>query len=167
LLREIGQELGWGEASLQGFDFLDDGVEGKTGEPATSITIPYSGVSFAEYTWDPGAQAYRRWTARQPHLDAVTGEQLAASNVILLFTESWLGWEIIPDPNVISLRFRLTGEGQAFLFRDGQVYDGKWLRDGSSDSVHFVDSSGHPFLMRPGNVWVQVVTQDVTPTWAP
>jgi len=167
LLREIGRGSAWGDAKLEAFAFLEDGVATAAGEAAASITVPYSPWSLAEYRWDAQIGGYRRWTAGEPHVDALTGQQLVANNVVLLQTESWPATELIDDPTVMSLRFRMTGEGTAYLFRDGQAFAGRWSRAGRDSIIRFVDTAGRPFAMRPGNVWVQVVTPPTVATWGP
>ena len=56
-----------------------------------------------------------------------------------------------------SIEIQIWGEGRAIVFRDGQAFEGRWLRPQRPDLIRFVDEAGNPIPLKPGNTWIQVV----------
>lgn len=128
------------------------------GLPAASARLDYARTS-VEWRYDPVSGRYLRWTDGIPHTDALTGEQLAFENVIVigsyleeieLFPEKYFGAEK-------SLYIELTGSGPATLLRDGQAFDGRWVRDGEDAMFTFLAPDGSPLLLKPGRTFFQVI----------
>ncbi len=59
-----------------------------------------------------------------------------------------------------SIEIQLWGEGRAIVYRDGQAFEGKWVRPQRHDLTRFVDHAGNPIPLKPGNTWIQVVPSD-------
>ncbi|MEA3345046.1 MAG: DUF3048 C-terminal domain-containing protein, partial [Chloroflexota bacterium] len=99
----------------------------------------------------------------QPHTDEVTGEQLVADNVVVLWANH-VNTDIVEDITgskpLYSIEIQLWGRGRMQLFRDGRVYEGHWVRPHREDLVRFVDSAGEPLPLKPGHTWVQLVSLD-------
>ena len=56
-----------------------------------------------------------------------------------------------------SIQVQLWGEGPVRIFRDGQMFDGKWVRPDRWDLMRFVDGNGNPLPLKPGNTFIQMV----------
>ncbi|MBC8249153.1 MAG: DUF3048 domain-containing protein [Anaerolineales bacterium] len=162
-LWEIAEERGLNERQdLSGWTFSEEPPEG--GSPATSIeTLYMPKYSSAEYQYDPGREAYLRSIFGEPHGDELTGEQIAARNVVVLYANH-LETDIVEDstgPRIYySIEIQLWGEGRAIVFRDGQAFEGRWVRPQRPDLIRFVDDTGTPIPLKPGNTWIQVVPLD-------
>ena len=135
---------------------------------ARTITIPYSAVySDVTYRYDPALGTYERSILDEPHTDDLTGEQLAADNVVVLYVnhvptlivENALGYK--------SVQIQLWGQGRMQLFRNGTVQEGLWLRPNREDPLLFVDEAMQPLQLKPGNVWIQIVPLDMAVTSEP
>ena len=159
-LWEIAEERGLNERQdLSGWTFSEEPPEG--GSPATSIEILYTPkYASAEYQYDQERQAYLRSIFGEPHGDELTGEQIAARNVVVLYANH-LETDIVEDstgPRIYySIEIQLWGEGRAIVFRDGQAFEGRWVRPQRPDMIRFVDDTGNPIPLKPGNTWIQVV----------
>jgi hypothetical protein len=167
-LRSLAEELGWKttDTPLQALTFIKEKAAPTPGAPASVIDIPYSEYTSAYWEWQADIGAYVRSTLGQPHFDEATGERVRAPIVLLLLTEAWPATEIIEDRNVLSLRYRLWDDGDLWAFRDGQAYKGRWVRHKEPhDRLEFLDEQGNPMPLRPGTVWVQVVTPNVAVRW--
>jgi len=147
-----------GRQDLSGWAFSDEPPAG--GTPATQLQIVYSPrYADAEYSYDASAGGYRRAVLGVPHRDEITGQQLVAKNVVVLYAPH-VESAILEDTHYgghYSIQIQIWGEGLARVFRDGQMYDVRWVRPGRHDLVRFVDASGQTFPFKPGNVWIQVV----------
>ncbi len=158
-LWKVADERGLnGRQDLAGWAFSDEPPAG--GIPATQLQIVYSPqYADAEYAYDASASGYRRAVLGAPHCDELTGQQLVAKNVVVLYAPH-VESAILEDTHYgghYSIQIQIWGEGLARVFRDGQMYDVRWVRPGRHDLVRFVDASGQTFPFKPGNVWIQVV----------
>jgi hypothetical protein len=148
--------------TLVGMAFSSYPLEG--GAPATQIAIDYMGApAYWEYTDADGL--YRRWQEGEPHLDALTGEQVFATNVVVVGAEH-VDTDIIEDAhfNLASIEIQIWGEGPAVLFRDGRAYEGTWHRETREEEgvgFSFAGEDGDVLPLRPGNTWIQVVPLDM------
>ena len=52
---------------------------------------------------------------------------------------------------------KLFGYGNAYLFRDGRVYEVNWARTGDEELIALTYPDGSRFPLRPGNTWFQIV----------
>lgn len=135
---------------------------------ARAITVPYSAeYSDVTYAYDPALGAYRRSMLGQPHVDDLTGEQLTADNVVVLYVNH-VPTLIVEDAlGSKSAQIQLWGQGRMQLFRDGAVQEGLWVRPQREDPLLFVDEAMQPLQLKPGNVWIQIVPLDMAVTSAP
>ena len=153
----------WGVASkrglqkaveLEGLPFSEEPPASEA--TAVHISIPYSRWYTIEYEYNPQRRAYLRSMSREPCIEAITGEQLTVTNVIVLYA-------IHNETNIRdalgarTVDIELTGQGRAIIFRDGLALEARWLKGERDQMLRYVDASGNPIPLRPGNTWVQVV----------
>ena len=151
------ERRGWNSRQdLSGLVFAEEPPDG--GSPATHLSIVYHAkYATAEYQYNPNRQTYLRSVVGKPHLDEITGEQLAARNIVVLYVNH-VETDIIEDElGAHSIEIQLWGEGRAVILRDGQAYEVRWIRHQRPDMLRYVDGEGRPFPLKPGNTWVQVV----------
>jgi hypothetical protein len=123
---------------------------------AAEVIVPYpQSTSLAKWVYDPDSASYLRFTTGDPMLD-FDGAQIAASNVIIYFSDHQ-DTDIVEDSNgATSIRININGRGAAWLMRDGKVLKGNWETDGT-ETPNFIFDDGAPMPLKPGNTWVQVV----------
>jgi len=153
--------------NLEGmFAFSDSAPEG--GSEATYLQVVYiAGSSEAEYRYDALSHTYGRFDLGQPTTDALTGKQIAPSNV-LVFYVNHVDTDILVDQHNpshpwYSLEIQLWGQGPARLFRDGRVYECQWLRQNpqqAGDRLVVVDAQGKQMPFHPGPTWIELVRLD-------
>lgn len=128
------------------------------GSAATAAMLDYS-KTHVTWRYDPLSGGYLRWTDNTPHTDALTGQQLAFENVIVisayhdemdLFPEKYFGEEK-------SLYIELQGEGPMTLLRDGQAFEGRWRRKGEKDMFSFTSPDGKVLPLKPGKSFFQII----------
>ena len=138
------------------------------GTEASEVEVVYrKTVEEALYRYDEETHAYERFDVGQPLKDAVTGEQIVVSNVLVLYVNH-VDTDIaadMHDPNKTwySVSIQLWGSGPAKLFRDGKVYEAKWARENPQepdDRLIIVDEEGNQIPFRPGKTWIQLVRLD-------
>jgi hypothetical protein len=135
--------------------------------PGLIIRVRYSLMVYGlwEYTPDSGrymrsqeTQGYANPTMESyaPLTDALTGEQIAADNVVVL---------IVPHEyyNKTSrseiYQIFLQGRGRAIVFRDGFAYDAEWVRPRKGGVLQLYTPEGNLFPLKPGTTWFEVMSQ--------
>ncbi len=167
LLQEVAADKGWTTPPrYRGWQWSEQPP--RLAQRARSISIPYSAeYSDVTYQYDSASGGYLRSTLGEPHVDDLTGEQLAADNVAVLYVNH-VPTLIVEDLlGSTSVQIQLWGEGRMQLFRDGTVQEGKWLRPQREDPLLFVDEAMQPLELKPGNVWIQIAPLDMDVTSAP
>jgi hypothetical protein len=120
------------------------------------------------WTFDPASGKYLRSQNNPsapeqftPDMDRLTGQQLAFSNVIVMFAK-----HTAVSPTIIDIDMSVGEGGYAYLLRDGQVSRIQWTtlggdyeaETGLRRPIRFVDDSGNPVALKPGNTWVHIMT---------
>ena len=127
------------------------------GDAAASIAIPYPKTCDVEWSYDAALGAYLRTVAGAPHLDGLTGAQLQAENVILLYADH-LKTDIVEDSlGSTAIDIVLTGSGRAQLFRDGVVVECTWRRPADGGLIEYYDATGALTPLKPGQTWIELV----------
>jgi hypothetical protein len=155
--RTAADEKGPGGPGSWGPLVFKDPLVPSIGEPASSIRIRYPpiGLYDVDYTYDTETNRYLRIMDGYRHRDLFTGEQLAATNVIV---------EVVPD-EVIDREGRLdlaqTGEGPAYYFVDGVAIAGTWTKADYGSRTLFWDTAGNLVRFNSGGTtWIQLVSPE-------
>ena len=128
------------------------------GQPASAIHIPYPEQCVVDWAYAKGA--YLRSVKGEPHLEALTGEQIAAENVIVLYAEH-KKTDIVEDSNgATAIDIVITGSGSAKILRDGVVIDAAWRMEKPTEPIVYYDANGQVVPLKPGKTWVQFVPTD-------
>jgi len=96
------------------------------------------------------------------HSDALTGEQITAKNVVVL----WARMDATAKRDVAgstTYDIVLTGSNRATVFRNGQRFDGTWTATADSPPT-FKATDGTAVRLAPGNTWFQVIPSDLNIT---
>ncbi len=144
---------------LRGMVFSESPPAG--GQPARYVEIPYA-ASPAAWEYDEALGKYRRFTDGQVHTDELTGEQLTAANVIVVYANH-VETDILEDMvggGHYSIEIQIWGEGPVTIFRDGLMFQGVWKRWAREEMLTFWDAQGNPIPLKPGNSWFQLVPLD-------
>ena len=150
-LRRLGQRK-FKDAPPDDLFTFGDAPDG--GKKTKTIDINF-GNSILSFEWKDGA--WYRSDDGQP-LIMESGDQLGFDNVIIEEHTVNLSTEFAdvlgtPSPVIDDV----TGEGKAFLFRDGKMYTGVWIRDSEDDPVRFETKGGDPLVLKPGNTMIELL----------
>lgn len=165
VLRQLADERGINERPdfPRLMAFSDVAPEG--GEPVDYFELNYlANVCTAEWTYDAASGRWLRATAEVVHVDALTGEQLAFANVVVVYANH-IETDILEDTwggGHQSIQVQIWGTGPVLVFRDGKMVNGYWERTGRNDILTFWYSEGEPIPLKPGNTWFQMVPLDTT-----
>ncbi len=128
------------------------------GEPAAGLDLTMRSNVVA-WDWNADEARYLRSQAGTPHTDlAIDGEQIGATNVVVMVVE-YLPSQI----DARSPEAQTIGEGNVFIFSNGQVQRGTWSRETADVPIQFLDDDGEPIALTPGNTWIELAERDENP----
>ncbi len=161
---------------LFGFSFSEAAPAGTEATTIAFTKAPWPKWDQAEWRYDAAKGLYMRFVTGEPQTDntysitakwgngancvaasAVTKTQVQATNVVVLNARHDKTNIVEDSNNSVSVYISLTGQGDAQFFRDGVTVKGKWQRRSELEFFQFVDASGHPFGLKPGNTWFEIV----------
>jgi len=131
-------------------------------QPGDQLTIMFNIQNVGEWRFDADSGLYKRWIEDADAagnlsmielVDANTEEQLAFSNVIVLFATYQ---EFAPTLHDVILKGNTTGM-RAVLFRDGQAIEATWKAVGWDKPIQFFTADGQPLPLKPGNSWIAIM----------
>lgn len=143
------------------------------GQAADTLWVFYNYLNQVNWVYDAGTGAYLRFQDHAdgsgeffPATDRLTGEQLAFENVIVLKARH----EVLNAAGTMIDVDLMFQTGEAYLFRDGQMYPILWTTVGGEYEqssghlrpIRFTDLDGSPMELKPGSTWVEMM--DVTAT---
>lgn len=153
-LEEKGLE---NDTVIPGYLFSTQAPRGAT---ATDVTIPYPTAATVEWRYDAAAGHYLRTVAGEPHLDGLTGEQLTADNIIVLYAEH-RATDIVEDvQGATAIDIVLSGEGRAQVIRDGVAVEATWRQDEPGTLIRYYNAAGDEIALRQGHTWIELVPLD-------
>lgn len=156
-IREEGVKRGYpASQSIRSLQFARS-VEGTPS--ITSITIPFSTANTSQWTWDSSADVYARVNNGKVHSDALTGKQITAKNVVVM----WAKMDATAKRDVAgstTYDIELVGSNRVTVFRNGMRFDGTWTATAGSPPV-LKAADGTAIRLAPGNTWFEVIPTNV------
>jgi hypothetical protein len=147
-----------------GFTFSEAVPAG--GAPSTEVKIDFSSAAHVSWRYNPGGNRYTRWQDKDPsgelaaHIDAATNQPITDRNVVVLFVNYQNNFvpEDFRDGGNCGLEIQLWTAGPIRLFRDGQMFQGRWHRDESTYwHLRLEDNAGASLPLGPGKTWFAIV----------
>lgn len=125
---------------------------------ATNITLEFTadnaaGAKLVSYKYDAASDKYLRYQDGKAHVDgqSKTGEQLAFTNVITLFTDvDVVKTGIKNDPYMTEID--TVGTGTGYYFYGGKVINITWTA--TSTSLKLTDALGNELKLATGNTYI-------------
>ena len=116
--------------------------------------------SFADVFWsyDPREDVYLRSHDTTAHT-LEDGSQIAARNVVVLRVRR-LETSIVDAAGTPVPSFKVSGGGDAYVFRDGRVIQGQWRRANPQEPFSLVTRQGEEIPLAPGTTWVELFPTD-------
>jgi len=88
----------------------------------------------------------------EPLVDRDNGDQIAFSNVVIIFT-TYI--EYAPTLHDIMI-WKNTGSQRAVFFRDGVMAEGTWRAPYYDHPFQFYTKWGNPMALKPGTTWIVI-----------
>ena len=142
------------------------------GRDARSLFIRYASTNEILWRYDNGMGKYLRMqnSVEDPQsliadVDASTGEQIGAENLIILMaTHDWVP-DQKPEYGLFNVNLNYVASNPALIFRDGKLYHVTWTtkserferESARMRPIRFLDADGNNFQLKPGKTWVHIV----------
>ena len=127
---------------------------------ATSVKVSYPDAA-ALWTWSASATsatgepgAWVRTQDSKPHIDKLSGEQVRATNVVVLdvkIDRSYLDHKYGNVPKTI-----MISSGKAWVFTAGRMVEVQWQKTSATGRIILTDATGAAITLAPGNTWVEL-----------
>lgn len=131
---------------------MEDGTPAG-GEAAEHIKVRFSGYKTGTFDYDAASGRYLVGQYGKEHIDGSTGEQVSATNVLVLKTS------VAVLDNVGRLRVQTTGEGEGLYFCGGRAVPIRWSRgDRNSAFVYTLENGVTPLALGQGNSYVCIIS---------
>ena len=142
------------------------------GRDARSLFMRYASTNQILWRYDDGEGRYLRMqnSVEDPQslvadVDASTGEQIGAQNLIILMaTHDWVP-DQKPEYGLFTVNLNYVASCPALIFRDGKLYHATWTTKSEQFEresarmrpIRFLDAEGNNFQLKPGKTWVHIV----------
>lgn len=137
------------------FSFKKDALPQNRGN-IKNITINFSSYSYrVSYEYESSTNSYLRYLAGKAYRDAKTGTQIAAKNIVIILTTSYV------TDSKGRLVMKTTGSGNAIIFQDGKEIKGTWKRKNGKPWV-LADDKGNIISLNRGQTWFEVIKPSIT-----
>lgn len=125
-------------------------------EAATKVDISFTskntvGEWDVSFRYDAAKDKYLRSQNGKPHMDTETGDQLAFTNVITLFTDVTNAATGISSDKDMSL-VKTRGSGTGYYFYGGKVMEIRWTS--TENSLALADTNGAELTLARGNTYI-------------
>lgn len=152
---------------LDGMSF--DTLPPAGGRPGVQVFVRHSISAYNRWDYDPNSARYLRFQDTieagdaqgevfDAMIDKLTGQQVAADNVVILYLPHAFAYKSKSTPNEI-VDIQLMGTGWAYAYRDGQMYEARWNRPNKESVLFLTFPDGSLYPYKPGNTWYEVVGQ--------
>lgn len=137
------------------FDYaasLEESTAVLEGSPLASVNTRFSGFSSPSWEWDGTQNKFVRFQTNGAADSASSGNQLAATNVIVLF----VGIDVIEDIPTT----RLVSQGKGYVATGGSIIEITWIKANPESPIVLSTQAGNPVLLGIGNTWVELLPND-------
>lgn len=164
-LWEAAEERGFGPEDSDGNRWDKDFVQWKFKDEVDlasrgdqkPITVPFWDQA-PDYTvtwnYDKQTNVYKRFHGDKEQIDSITGETLAAKNVVIQFETERTADDGYPDGHLL---YGTTGSKEAIIFLDGKEISGKWIKKDRESRTKYVDINGREIEFNRGLIWIETI----------
>lgn len=122
------------------------------GGKSTDAANGFSRVQ-ARFEYNPEDKLYYRYQYGDKHIDEVTGNQLAVTNVIFQYCHG----EVRDDKDYLAFGCHGDNGYKAQVFTGGKMIEGTWNRIYDNSPALYLDQDGNPIQLNPGKTWICII----------
>ena len=117
---------------------------------ADTVFMKYSYYTDTSYEYDSANKVYKRFMSDTAHVDAVTGEQYTAKNIIItpIATHTYDSYGRLELDDI--------GSGEGYFITDGYAIPITWSKDSRSSQTVYKNMDGDEIKVNDGNTFIQI-----------
>ncbi len=124
---------------------LEDGIPATRVEPGYAVAKPV-------FTYNEEDGLYYREQYGEPHIDQVTGDQLAFKNIILQNTY----YEVRDAKGYLAFQCHDSGR-KGYYITNGRAIEITWEKDGDYDATTYYDMDGNEITLNTGKTFICIL----------
>jgi len=133
------------------WQYKDDLEPEQRPEDVADINIFYT-QDYYKVTWKYNQEENNYIRYQRDKINKMSdGEWIKAKNIIVQVNKM----KVIDE--VGRKKINTTGEGQAWIFRDGEVVEAKWQKNAKKSRTKYFDQNGTELKFNAGKTWIEVV----------
>lgn len=109
------------------------------------------------WNYDSACDCYKRKNGGADHMDLNNNQQLSAKNVMIQMEKESNANDGYPGN--VHLLYGTIGSGKALFFQNGNVIEGKWMKQSRIARTKYFDSKGKEIEFNRGQIWIQTVPE--------
>lgn len=131
-----------------------------TGAPVSAVAVGFGRGYDTSWDWDAAAAVWQRSIFGAPDNDP-DGNRMGMANVVVM--------EVAyrPDASGTTVEADMVGRGDVWVFSDGKVTQGYWVRTDKEKPALLFDTALAPINLTPGQTWVELLPAGNAVTTAP
>ena len=154
---------------VRGFKFVEWGTKNTLDEGASAqrIHIDYSSMSRVAFTYQNGVYSRKQdltGDGYKDHVDALTGEALTYTNLLLIKTDATKKLDVSKDGyenkyGVLDIKFTntsLSNGSNGYYFTNGRVIPIIWTKSGYDSELRIFDTEGNEIEFNRGKTYIGV-----------
>lgn len=123
------------------------------GQPAQTVTVPYSGYKTGLFEYDPQAGTYLVSEYGKPYIDGNTKEQVSVTNVLVVKTACTL----IQGDTSKRITVDLSSGGEGWYACGGHYVPIRWEKDFPDGQLRYYTQDGARLTLQAGKTYVNIV----------
>ena len=132
---------------------------------ATQLKLSWDSFGTVEWVYDEETGNYLRSADGEPSVDANTGKQIEATNLIFIKAPHFIDYNICEYQGeteclAFATEIQIWGGGFVSIFRDGRQINGSWKREDRNQAgamFTFFDEQNNPIPLQIGNSWIHLL----------
>jgi hypothetical protein len=129
---------------------------------AKNINLAISSADYhVHYVFDSKTDSYLRYEGGAKHIDANTHKQIKPVVVIAMVMPYRL------ESDGYHSDYGVIGKGPAYIFQNGGVIKGTWIKKSREAQLTFVDAKGKTIQLNPGITWLTAMAASNQITYSP
>lgn len=118
---------------------------------ADTVYMKYSYYTNTSYVYDSENKVYKRSMSGTAHIDAVTGEQYTAKNIIITPIENY------SYDSYGRQKLKNIGSGEGYFITNGYAIPITWEKSSRESQTIYKNKSGEEIKVSDGNTFIQIV----------
>jgi hypothetical protein len=139
------------------------------GTPVSLVHIDFSSTSNVTWKWNATTGTFQRYYDYLTPDKLANGVQNAAANVVVQYVQISYGPWAENSQGGLEVQADLypNASGTAMVFRNGVAIAATWHRTTLGSPTQYVDATGTPIPLAPGQTWVELVPSSILATTTP